>query len=66
MTSKQSRQTRQIEMVETHNIALSIHRIQNAPGYDSDRWKRCFYHAIGMTSGSFEEKKKLREALNLP
>lgn len=67
-TTKQNRETRQIEMVETHNIALSLVRIQNAPGYDNDsRKKRAIYHAACMTNSfTNEEKKNLRIALNLP
>ena len=68
MTSKkQDRQTRQIEMVETHNLALSLRRLHDAPGFDNQRWKRALYHAIGMTCcGSTDVRRKLREALELP
>ena len=68
MTTKQNRQTRQIEMVETHNIALSLRRLYDSGPYDSLRWKRAFYHALLMahTSASFEEKALIRQALRLP
>ena len=67
MTAKQDRETRQIEMVETHNLALSLKRLHNAPGYDERRWKRALYHALGMafvTSGN--QMEKLRQAMELP
>ena len=67
MTSRQDRETRKVELVETHNIALSLRRIQNAPGYDNRRWKRALIHALGMAYvGSDEERKKIREAVDLP
>ena len=67
MTSKQDRETRKIELVETNNIALSIARIRNAPGYSSDqKWKRALYHAILMATESWSEQAKIREALGLP
>lgn len=67
MTPKQERQTRQIEMVETHNLALSIARIKNVPGYDSMRWRRALYHAIGMTGcASNSMLEKIRQAMELP
>lgn len=66
--TKQQRETRQIEMVETHNIALSLVRMGNALGYGvNDRRKRAIYHAVCMTdSFNNEERKNLRIALNLP
>ena len=68
MTSKQDRQTRHIEMVETHNIALSLMRLKNATSYASEgSWKRALYHALSMAyCGSFEEQRLIREALKLP
>lgn len=67
-TPKQRRETRQIEMVETHNLALSLIRIGNAPGYNADeRRKRALYHAVCMTNSfNGEERKNLRIALNIP
>lgn len=67
MTPKQARETRQIEMIETHNISKSLARMRNASGYDNCRWKRGLYHAIGMWDGcSATELKAIREAMNLP
>ena len=68
MTSQQSRQTRMIELAETHNIYLSIQRIRNAPGFDIDglRWKRALYHALGMAGGANSQLEKIRLALGLP
>lgn len=68
MTSKQARETRQIEMVETHNIALSLWRIRNnCAGYDNERVKRSLYHALGMTGGlTNAEMAGIRAAMNLP
>ena len=67
-SSKQNRQTRMIELVETHNIYLSIQRIRNAPGFDGDglRWKRALYHALGMAGGAHSQVEKIRVALGLP
>ncbi len=67
MTEKQARETRQIEMVETHNIALSLRRLKKAPGYDTDRWKRALLHALNMGyAGTPDERRKIREALSQP
>lgn len=67
MTAKQDRETRQIEMVETHNIALSLKRLNNVPGYDSRRWKRALYHAMGLSSVAADsEVEKIRQAIGLP
>ncbi len=66
--AKLARVSRNIEMVETHNIALSLNRIANGPGYQRDAAKkRAIYHAVCMTcSFGSEEQKNLRIALNLP
>ncbi len=68
MTAKQSRETRQIEMVETHNLALSFTRLRNAPGLDRERWKRALIHALAMsnTPDSYEMSTAIRTALRLP
>lgn len=63
--TKQLRETRKAELVETHNIALSIVRLQGAP-YDDGRWRRALYHAIGMAGLNRNEREKLRIALELP
>lgn len=66
-TTKQQRQTSQIEVVETHNLAMSLRRLKNAPGYDHERWKRALLHALGMSyCGDCSERKAVREALNMP
>lgn len=64
--SKQDRETRNIELVETGNIAKSLNRLQNAPAGCSA--KRALYHAICMSYAltGFEERKLIREALGLP
>ena len=59
--------TKLAELVETHNISLSLKRLQEVGAYDDDRWKRALYHALCMTySGSRECRQKIREALGLP
>ena len=64
--SKRVGSTQRVELVETHNIALSLRRLQDTP-HDEDRWRRAVYHAICMSySGSRETRVKLREALELP
>lgn len=58
--------TKKAELVETHNIALSLDRLGGSP-YDCDRWKRALYHAICMSGvADRDEKQKIREALKLP
>lgn len=68
ITKKQSRETRMIELAETHNIYLSISRIKNAAGNDFEgrRWKRALYHALGLAFASNSELEKVRIALGLP
>ena len=62
-----SRITDRMELVETHNLALSIARLRGGGGgYDDGRWKRALYHAVCMTVGEWEMKQKIREALKLP
>lgn len=63
---RQLRQTELIELVETHNIARSISRIKNAPGWDQNRWRRTLYHALGMSHIDRSIIAKIREALELP
>lgn len=65
-TTKQQRETRLIELVETHNLALALKRLDDAP-YDTHRKRRAQYHALTMSSGfNRDELSKIREALNLP
>jgi hypothetical protein len=67
MTTKQLRETRKIELVETHNIALSLDRLARASTYQEDATRRALYHALCMT-GTFSAiaRAKIREALELP
>ena len=61
------RTTEKIELVETHNITLSLRRILSAPGYDRDDWKRALYHALLIAGcGNRVALVKIREALELP
>lgn len=63
--SKPLRTTRKIELVETHNIALSLDRLCEI-GYGV-RWKRAFYHALSMSNaGNDNVLQKIRIALELP
>lgn len=64
--TKQLRETRKIELVETHNIALSLTRLQAVGSYEGPA-KRALYHALVMTNAfSFNARKAIREALELP
>jgi hypothetical protein len=62
---KPLRETRKIELVETHNIALSIERLRHGP-YDTERWRRALYHALGIASVGRGVIEKVRQALELP
>ena len=67
ITSKQERQTRQTEIVETYNLSISLKRLNKAPGHDPKRWARALYHALGMSyAPSCGEMEKIRQALELP
>ena len=68
LQTKQDRQTRMIELVETHNLLRSLVRIKNAPGFDDQgrRWKRSLYHAMSMAYVSNSTLEKVRIALELP
>lgn len=64
--SKQLRETRKLELVETHNLLLSLDRLKGPP-YDDSRWKRALYHALGMSDiTDLDTKEKIRRALDLP
>lgn len=65
LNKKQDRETRLTELVETHNLAKCLIRLNGAP-YDSDRWKRALYHAMQMTGCGSSVISKIREALELP
>ena len=60
--------TDKIELVETHNLALSLTRLRDGSknGYDTLRWKRALYHALAMTYTDHSVIKAVREALGLP
>ena len=59
--------TEKLELVETHNLAISIQRLRSgAAGYDEGRWKRALYHAIGIAVTDYDVKKAIGEALKLP
>lgn len=64
--SKRAAVTRKIELVETHNIALSLDRLSQGP-YDRDKWRRALYHAVCMCECAGDTvRKSIREALELP
>jgi len=63
--TKQQRQTKLNELVETHNLYLSIHRLRSSP-YDSEKWKRALYHALAMENVGNRWLEKIRVALELP
>lgn len=65
--TKQARETRLNELVETHNLSLSLKRLEESAPYDQGRWKRALYHALCMNNtGSADARRKIREALELP
>lgn len=56
-----------IELVETHNIALSLNRLVDGSWNDTIRWRRALYHAISISSArDISVLKRIREALELP
>lgn len=59
-----SRKTERMELVETHNMALSLKRLHSDA--DEYAWRRAFLHALGMAGCSWDMQKKIREALELP
>ena len=62
-----SRHTDKLELVETHNIALSIRRLRSGNGgYDEGRWKRALCHAVWIEITNYNDRKRIREALELP
>lgn len=65
--STNRKSTTRIELVETHNIALSLMRLHESSPFDGRRWKRALYHALTMSHPANEyERQKIREALSLP
>lgn len=59
--------TERVELVETHNIALALQRL-NQPGmpYNHHRWKRALQHAVALAELGDDYARKIREALELP
>jgi hypothetical protein len=64
--SKNRSETRKVELVETHNLALAIDRLREAGSHDCNRWKRALYHALAMTYTERSVIEKIRVALELP
>jgi hypothetical protein len=64
--AKNRTETRKVELVETHNIALAIDRLREAGAHDSFRWRRALYHALSMTYTDRSTTEKIRIALELP
>ena len=65
MKTRRQNKTELMELVETHNLANSLRRLQE--GRETDAWKRALYHATMLAmpwSKPFAEK--LRMALELP
>lgn len=58
--------TQKIELVETHNLSLSIQRLRDLRPYDSGAWKRAVYHALTLNNVDHGVIKLIREALELP
>lgn len=64
--AKQLRETRKVELVETHNLMLSLDRMAGPP-YDEKRWRRAFYHALAMSQVSDRSLlERIRVVLDLP
>ena len=66
MNTKQERQTRRIELVETHNLALSLKRLRAVSPFDNETWRRALYHALSMECVGRNIIEKVRLALELP
>lgn len=64
--AKQLRTTRKAELVETHNLMLSLDRLAGPP-YDNARWKRALYHALAMSQvADRDQLERIRATLGLP
>jgi len=63
--AKRVSQTHLVELVETHNLATSINRLQDAGAYDGNKWRRALYHALGLCHIGSGTLAKIREALEL-
>lgn len=64
--SIQRKATERVELVETHNLVLSLRRLRDIKPYDQQAWKRAVYHAVLMAYLPQSFVSKLREALELP
>jgi len=61
------RSTEHQELVDTHEIAKALKRLQSSsPSYDNERWRRSLYHAILIAGVGNHYAGKVREALELP
>lgn len=63
--SKQAKETRLIELVETNNIARSLNRIKRISG-DREKWKMAIYHAMFISGCWKSELERVRQAFELP
>ena len=65
--TKPLRNTRLVELTETHNLYLSFVRLAKIKGWNSEPMKRALYHAMLM-SEQFQNSnlEKVRIALELP
>lgn len=64
--TKQDRDTRNIELVETGNIAKSIKRIMGSPGWNTTaKWKRSLHHALLIAGVDMTTVGKIRGALEI-
>jgi hypothetical protein len=67
MKSNRVTKTDRVELVETHNICLSLKRLREIPGYASvDPWRRAFFHAASMAGLEHSALEKIRVALEIP
>lgn len=66
--SIQRKSTEKVELVETHNMALSLRRLNDIPNsWNNEPTRRALYHAICMTcSFNNEERGSIRQSLKLP
>lgn len=66
--SIQRKSTERVELVETHNLALSFRRLQSIQeSYNESAARRALYHAVCMVNLlTTPERTALRLALNLP
>lgn len=65
--SKRVTNTDKLELVETHNIYLALHRLRDKPSYCDQRWRRALYHALTMEMpDKTTTMTNIRAALELP